>query len=43
MTDTADIRTDMAATRDRMSRDVEELKARAKQRLDVIQLVRDHP
>jgi hypothetical protein len=43
MTDTADIRIDMAATRDRMSRDVDELKARAKQRLDVVQLVRDHP
>jgi hypothetical protein len=43
MTDTADIRTDMAATRDQMSRDVDELKVRAKQRLDVGQLVRDHP
>ena len=43
MTDTADIRSEMAATRDQMSRDVDELTARAKQRLDVVQLVRDHP
>lgn len=41
--DATDIRREMANTRDQMARDVDELKARAKQRLDVVQLVREHP
>ena len=47
---TSDIRQEMANTRDRMSRDIDQLEARAaekvsavKQRLDLGQLVRDHP
>ena len=47
---TSDIRQEMAATRDRMSRDIDQLESRAsekvqavKQRLDLGQLVRDHP
>lgn len=43
MTDSTEIRSEMANTRDRMSRDIDELKARAKQRLDVVQVVREHP
>ena len=51
MTDTtSDIRREMAETRDRMARDVEAIKDHvtspvrtAKQRLDVAQLVREHP
>jgi len=43
MTDTTEIRSEMASTRDQMSRDVDELKARAKQRLDVVRVVREHP
>jgi hypothetical protein len=43
MTDTTEIRSEMAITRDQMSRDFDELKARAKQRLDVVRVVREHP
>jgi len=43
MTDSTEIRSEMANTRDQMSRDLDELKARAKQRLDVVQAVREHP
>jgi hypothetical protein len=43
MTDTTEIRSEMAMTRDQMSRDIDDLKARAKQRLDVVRVVREHP
>src|SRR3954463_14056552 len=50
MTDTSDLRQEMAATRDRMSRDIDELQSRAservesaKQRVNVAHLVREHP
>jgi hypothetical protein len=39
----SDIRREMAGTRDRMSRDVEAIQSRVKQKLDVAQLVREHP
>ncbi len=41
--ETAQLRSEMADTRDRMSRDIEELRDRAKRRLDVAHLVREHP
>src|SRR5206468_11909537 len=43
MTDTAEIRQDMAETRERMSRAIDELKSRAGQRLDVMKIVKDRP
>lgn len=50
MTDTSDLRQEMAATRDRMSRDIDELQSRAservesaKQRVNVAHVVREHP
>src|SRR5436305_15126037 len=44
MTDrSSDIRQEMASTRDRMSRDVEAIQSRVKQKLDFAQLVREHP
>lgn len=50
MTEPSEIRQEMAATRDRMSRDIDAVQSRAservnavKNRLDVTQLVREHP
>src|SRR4051812_27826313 len=50
MTDTSDLRQEMAATRDRMSRDIDKLQSRAservesaRQRVNVAHLVREHP
>jgi hypothetical protein len=50
MTETSEIRQEMASTRDRMSRDIDAIQSRAsarvsavKSRLDVAQLVREHP
>ena len=44
MTDeTAQLRRDLADTRDRMSADIDELRDRAKQRLDLTHVVREHP
>lgn len=50
MTETSEIRQEMAATRDRMSRDIDAIQSDAsarvnavKNRLDVVQLVREHP
>jgi len=40
---TAEIVREMDATRAQMARDIDQLQARVKQRLDVAQLVRDHP
>jgi hypothetical protein len=41
--ETVRLRSEMADTRDRMSRDIEELRDHAKRRLDVAHLVREHP
>jgi len=41
--ETAEIVREMDATRAQMARDIDQLQARVKQRLDVAQLVRDHP
>ena len=41
--ETAQLRSDLAATRDRMSADIHELRNRAKTRLDVTRVVREHP
>lgn len=41
--ETAQLRRDQADTRDRMSADIDELRSRAKQRLNVAHAVREHP
>jgi hypothetical protein len=41
--DTARLRRDLAETRDRISDDITELRDRAKHRLDVARMVREHP
>jgi len=41
--ETDQLRSEMAETRDRMSRDIEELRDHAKRRLDVTRLVRERP
>ncbi|HEY2378579.1 MAG TPA: hypothetical protein VGH98_21545 [Gemmatimonadaceae bacterium] len=44
MTDeTAQLRREMAGTRDRMARDIDELRDRARRRVDAGRLVREHP